>query len=130
MAAAGQLGPRGSDGFARMVIPGDKAGRRYVSDLVDLQVRALPVPGPMDPGGISNQLLISGEVADPTNRYPRNTIRQEPLGHRLVIAGVQFSQRREPLPQRGGGVQFPLSREAGEGLGGAFGPTSPGCISR
>jgi hypothetical protein len=33
---AGQLGPDGSDGLARIVVPGDKAGGRYVSDLVDL----------------------------------------------------------------------------------------------
>ena len=40
----GQLGPHGSDGLARMVVPGDLAGGRYVSDLVDLDVRSLPEP--------------------------------------------------------------------------------------
>jgi hypothetical protein len=29
----GQLGPNSSDGFARMVVPGDTAGGRYVSNL-------------------------------------------------------------------------------------------------
>lgn len=62
---AGQLGPSGDDGLARMVVPGDRAGGRYVSDLVDLRMESLPEPGPVGPGGISNQLLLSGEVADP-----------------------------------------------------------------
>ena len=61
----GQLGPYGSDGLARMVVPGDLAEGRYVSDLVDLSVRSLPEPGPSGPGGISDQLALSGEVADP-----------------------------------------------------------------
>lgn len=61
----GQLGPAGSDGLARMVVPGDLAGGRYVSDLVSLDVESLPEPGPSGPGGISGQLTLSGEVADP-----------------------------------------------------------------
>jgi hypothetical protein len=44
---AGQLGPKGSDGLARMVVPGDTAG-------------------PAGPGGISPQATLSGAVADPT----------------------------------------------------------------
>jgi hypothetical protein len=60
-----QLGPGGSDGLARMVVPGDHAGGRYVSDLVDLQVGSLPEPGPTGPGGISDQLTLNGEVAHP-----------------------------------------------------------------
>jgi hypothetical protein len=63
---AGQLGPHGSDGLARMVVPGDLAGGRYVSELVDLQVGSLPEPGPKGPGGISPQLTLSGKVSDPT----------------------------------------------------------------
>ncbi|MDQ2805078.1 MAG: hypothetical protein M3Y41_21270 [Pseudomonadota bacterium] len=35
---AGQLGPNGADGFARLVLPNDQAGGRYVSNLVSLQV--------------------------------------------------------------------------------------------
>ena len=35
---AGQLGPGGSDGALRLVLPGDVAGGRYVSNLVSLQV--------------------------------------------------------------------------------------------
>ncbi len=34
----GQLGPGGSDGALRLVVPGDVAGGRYVSNLVSLQV--------------------------------------------------------------------------------------------
>ncbi|WP_428492575.1 hypothetical protein [Rhodopila sp.] len=72
--AAGQLGPHASDGLARMVVPGDLAGGRYVSDLVSLQVAGLPEPGPSGPGGgpgggaggTSPQATLSGAVADPT----------------------------------------------------------------
>ena len=35
---AGQLGPEGEDGFARMVVPGDLAGGRYVLNLVSIEV--------------------------------------------------------------------------------------------
>jgi hypothetical protein len=34
----GQLGAGGADGFARLVVPGDLAGGRYVSNLTSLQV--------------------------------------------------------------------------------------------
>ena len=40
--------PLGTDGFARLVVPGDLAGGRYVSNLVSLQVldaTAVPEPG-------------------------------------------------------------------------------------
>jgi hypothetical protein len=60
-----QLGPHGSDGLSRMVVPGDHAGGRHVSDLVSLDVKSLPEPGPSGPGGISDQLMLSGQVADP-----------------------------------------------------------------
>ena len=67
---AGQLGPQGnqqsgSDGLARMVVPGDHAGGRYVSDLVALNVGSLPEPPSTGPGGVSDQLTVSGQVADP-----------------------------------------------------------------
>jgi hypothetical protein len=62
---AGQLGPHGSDGLARVVVPGDIAGGRYVSDLVSLKVKSLPEPGPGGPGGIADQATLSGAVADP-----------------------------------------------------------------
>jgi hypothetical protein len=43
----GQLGDGGSAGFARMVVPGDSAGGRYISNLVALKVfTAAPVPEP------------------------------------------------------------------------------------
>jgi hypothetical protein len=63
---AGQLGPNASDGLARVVVPGDIAGGRYVSDLVSLQVGTLPEPGPTGPGGFSDQATLTGAVADPT----------------------------------------------------------------
>ena len=63
---AGQLGPHASDGLARMVVPGDAAGGRYVSDLVSLRVQSLPEPGPGGPGGPSPQATLSGAVSDPT----------------------------------------------------------------
>jgi hypothetical protein len=65
---AGQLGPAGSDGLARMVVPGDIAGGRYVSDLISLQVKSLPEPepGPTGPGGVASSATLSGAVADPT----------------------------------------------------------------
>jgi hypothetical protein len=39
---AGELGPTGSDGLSRVVVPGDIAGGRYVSDLVSLKVAHCP----------------------------------------------------------------------------------------
>ncbi len=62
----GQLGPDGDDGLARVVVPGDAAGGRYVSELVNLQVRSLAEPGPVGPGGISDQLALSGQVMTPS----------------------------------------------------------------
>ena len=61
---AGQLGSQGSDGLARIVVPGDLAGGRYVSDLVSLQVGSLPEPGPGGAGGVSGEATVSGAVAD------------------------------------------------------------------
>ena len=55
----GQLGPGGADGFARMVVPGDKAGGRYVSNLVDLTVGQAPAPA-KGPGGVSTEFTLSG----------------------------------------------------------------------
>jgi hypothetical protein len=55
----GQLGPNSSDGFARIVVPGDTAGGRYVSNLVKLYVGQVPVPA-TGPGGLSTQFTLSG----------------------------------------------------------------------
>ena len=55
----GQLAQGGADGFARTVVPGDKAGGRYVSNLVDLTVGQAPVPA-KGPGGLSTQFTLSG----------------------------------------------------------------------
>jgi hypothetical protein len=55
----GRLAQGGADGFARTVVPGDKAGGRYVSNLVDLTVGQAPVPA-KGPGGLSTQFTLSG----------------------------------------------------------------------
>lgn len=67
---AGQLGPDGSEGLARVVAPGDRAGGRYVSDLVDLRVGSLAEPPPPGPGGVSDEFTLSGQVADPETFSP------------------------------------------------------------
>ncbi len=67
---AGQLGPNGSDGLARMVVPGDQAGGRYVSDLVSLHVGSLPEPTVAGPGGISSEFTLSGQIEDPATFTP------------------------------------------------------------
>jgi len=55
----GQLGAGGPDGFARMVVPGDAAGGRYVSNLVNLHAGTAPsLPG--TGGGVSTQFTLSG----------------------------------------------------------------------
>jgi hypothetical protein len=68
---AGQLGPSGADGLSRVVVPGDIAGGRYVSDLVSLTVGSLPEPGPAGPGGFSRSATISGAVEDPLVITPK-----------------------------------------------------------
>jgi DMSO/TMAO reductase YedYZ molybdopterin-dependent catalytic subunit len=60
----GQLGSSGSAGFARLIVPGDVAGGRYVSNLVSLQVGSAPsVSG--TGGGLSSQFTLSGDVSTP-----------------------------------------------------------------
>lgn len=61
---AGQLGPQGSEGLARMVVPGNLAGGRYFSDLVSLQVGSLPEPRLGGAGGVPREATLSGAVAD------------------------------------------------------------------
>jgi hypothetical protein len=59
----GQLGPGGAQGFARMVVPGDVAGGRYVSNLVNLYAGTTPsLPG--TGGGVSSAFSLTG-VANP-----------------------------------------------------------------
>ncbi|WP_325603169.1 hypothetical protein [Rhodopila sp.] len=62
---AGQLGPHGADGLSRVVVPGDIAGGRYVSDLVSLTVDSLPEPGSTGSGGYAASATLAGAVADP-----------------------------------------------------------------
>ena len=63
--AQGMLRHHAEDGQARMVVPGDAAGGRYVSDLVSLKVGEGPdfTPGP---GGISQAFTLGGAVAHAT----------------------------------------------------------------
>lgn len=68
--SGGQLGPSGPDGLARVVVPGDAAGGRYVSDLASLRVGSLPEPAPTGAGGISGQLTLSGAVTTPETVTP------------------------------------------------------------
>jgi DMSO/TMAO reductase YedYZ molybdopterin-dependent catalytic subunit len=57
-------GPLGSSGFARLVVPGDVAGGRYVSNLVGLTVGTAPsIPGAG--GGLSSEFELSGDVFTP-----------------------------------------------------------------
>ncbi|WP_428484584.1 hypothetical protein [Rhodopila sp.] len=72
---AGQLGVNGDQGLARIVVPGDAAGGRYVSELVSLQAGSLPEPGPTGSGGISAQAMLSGKLADPTIITPETLSR-------------------------------------------------------
>jgi hypothetical protein len=59
VAYADTSGPLTTTGFARMVVPGDTAGGRYVSNLVNLTVGQTPVPA-KGPGGLSTQFTLSG----------------------------------------------------------------------
>ncbi|MDO9712840.1 molybdopterin-binding protein [Paracraurococcus lichenis] len=63
---AGQLGPDGSEGWLRMVVPGDAAGGRYVSHPVELTVGSGSdfVAGP---GGPSTEFHLDGAVAHPVS---------------------------------------------------------------
>ena len=59
VAYADTNGPLTSTGFARMVVPGDAAGGRYVSNLVSLQVGQAPVTTSSG-GGLSTQFTLAG----------------------------------------------------------------------
>jgi hypothetical protein len=59
VAYADASGPLTTTGFARMVVPGDRAGGRYVSNLVNLTVGQAPVPA-KGPAGLSTQFTLSG----------------------------------------------------------------------
>ena len=67
---AGELGPKGADGLARIIAPGDVAGGRDVFDLVSLRVGSLSEPAVAGPGGYSAQFTLSGLVAHPTTFTP------------------------------------------------------------
>jgi hypothetical protein len=58
----GAPAPLGSDGFARTTAPGDVKGGRYVSNLVDLDVRASGSTVAGTGGGASTQFSVTGAV--------------------------------------------------------------------
>jgi DMSO/TMAO reductase YedYZ molybdopterin-dependent catalytic subunit len=63
---SGQLGTNGPSGFARLVVPGDVAGGRYVSNIASLTVGLAPlVPG--TGGGTSGSFSLSGNIANPAS---------------------------------------------------------------
>lgn len=106
----GQLGPHGSDGLARMVVPGDQAGGRYVSDLVDLHVGSLPEPGPSGPGGVSDQFSLSGEVADPGTF---TALSLAALGHPVTETATFMSGAGEVTDTYTGASLWDLIQHAG-----------------
>jgi DMSO/TMAO reductase YedYZ molybdopterin-dependent catalytic subunit len=75
VAYADTSGPLTSSGFARTVVPGDNAGGRYVSNLVNLYVGQAPVPA-KGPGGLSTQFTLSG-VENP-DTYKLSTLQALP----------------------------------------------------
>jgi DMSO/TMAO reductase YedYZ molybdopterin-dependent catalytic subunit len=67
-------GPLGADGFARVVVPGDDFGGRYVSNLVSLEVIDAVVP---EPGAL--QLVMTGLIAMLLFRWRPAFIREPKL---------------------------------------------------
>jgi hypothetical protein len=89
----GQLGTGGSQGFARMVVPGDKAGGRYVSNLVTLHVEVAPsLPG--GNGLLSSQFSLTGGVAHPGMRWRTLRTCRQPHCRRHISPG----RRQSPTP--------------------------------
>ncbi len=64
--AGGSWAPLGADGFARVTAPGDVKGGRYVSNLVNLDVRASGSSQVGTGGGVSAQFTVSGQVKQST----------------------------------------------------------------
>src|SRR5262249_45610438 len=54
--------PLGSEGFARVTVPGDSRGGRYVSNLINFDVRPSGSTQPSLGGGPSTSFSISGQV--------------------------------------------------------------------
>lgn len=84
----GQLGPTGSDGVARTVVPGDGAGGRFVSDLVSLRVGSLQEPAVAGAVGFAPQFTLSGLVAHQTSDTP---VSLEALGQPTVETATYLS---------------------------------------
>lgn len=61
----GVSGPLGSDGMARIAVPGDVRGGRYVSNVVSLTVGTSASKQTGTGGGKSDHFTVSGEVVHP-----------------------------------------------------------------
>ena len=89
----GTSSPLGSDGFARITAPGDVKGGRYVSNVVDLDVRASGSTQPGSGGGVATQFSVSGAVGVPTN-FNLATLQALPQTTQIVgghtYVGVSF----------------------------------------
>jgi hypothetical protein len=88
----GGLGWFGADGRAWMVVPGDAAGGRYVSDLVSLAVGQGPVIV-TGPGGISTELTLGGAVASRCSASIRTWAAATRSGARSSAARLARSHR-------------------------------------
>ncbi len=73
-------GSLGADGFARLVVPGDDFGGRYVSNLVSLEVIDAAVPEPASIALLTSALMATGllQVARPVPRPTTAQIREGP----------------------------------------------------
>lgn len=58
----GVSGPIGADGFARITVPGDVRGGRYVSNLASLELRSGASKQSGTGGGVSTSFTVSGDV--------------------------------------------------------------------
>jgi len=104
----GQLSNGGPDGFARLVLPGDHAGGRYVSNITGLHVGTAPAVAGTG-GGLSNSFVLSGEVKTP-GTYTLSSL--EALGATTVTA--TYHQGSKPVTDTYTGVTlWTLLNDAG-----------------
>jgi hypothetical protein len=90
-------GPLGPDGFARVVVPGDDFGGRYVSNLVSLEVIDAVVP---EPGAL--QLVMTGLIAMLLFRWRPAFIREPKLWRvrRPGRCAARIALDRSKLPKK------------------------------
>jgi DMSO/TMAO reductase YedYZ molybdopterin-dependent catalytic subunit len=118
--------PIGADGFARVVVPGDIFGGRYVSNLVSLQVirAAVPVSEPGSLLLVISSLIAAALLLQRTRSRPGSAsllpsgVRRCPpecaVGERFLLR--EATERREiPLRHPPGGIDYPR-RERKHGI--------------